>query len=305
MNKKYKPLLILAIFLAVMLASALYIRSHDLPVLNPAGKLASSERNLIIEATALMLVVVIPVYFFTFTIAWRYREDNKKALYEPDWDRNRALEMLWWAIPGVIITILAVITIKSSHDLDPFKPLASNNQPLKVQVIALQWRWLFIYPDQNIATVNAAEIPANRPVNFYITSDAPMNSFWIPQLAGQIYAMSGMSSQLHVIANKTGDYQGVSANLSGEGFADMNFLVRSTNDKSFGQWIKSVKKINTNLSVASYNQLAKPNLDNSIAFYGNVSPGIYDSVLHKYIRPAPSRQSIDYYVADSGVRSSE
>lgn len=294
-------LLILVIFLAVVLAAGVWIRTHDVAVLDPHGIVASRQRRLIIEATLLMLIVVVPVYILTFWIAWRYREDNKNARYEPDWDGNRGLEILWWAIPALIITILGVITYRSSHQLDPFKPLASNIKPLNIEVVALQWKWLFIYPDQNIASVNFVQFPLNRPVTFYITSDAPMNSFWIPQLGGQIYAMSGMSTQLHLMADTTGSFHGLSANISGRGFAGMEFTAKASSAADFSDWVTTSKKTGDTLNSSTYEQLARPTTNNPVSYYGYAQGGLYDQVLHKYNRPAPAAPSVDYHVASLGV----
>src|SRR5476649_775967 len=180
--------------------------THTIAVLSPKGQIADKERHLIILATLLMLIVVVPVYVMMFVIAWKYREGNTKARYTPDWDHSNGLEFLWWAIPMAIIAVLSVITFKSSHELDPFKALSSTKPPITIQVVALQWKWLFIYPNQNIASVNYFRMPANTPVDFEITADSPMNSFWIPQLGGQIYAMPGMSTELHLMADGVGKY---------------------------------------------------------------------------------------------------
>ena len=176
-----------------------------------------------IFAALLSLVVVIPVFAMTIYIVWRYRESNQKAKYSPDWDHNSKVETIWWLIPTLLIVVLSVVTWNSSHSLDPFKPIKSSVKPLRVQVIALQWKWLFIYPEQGVASTNILELPVDRPINFEVTADAPMNSFWIPQLGGQIYAMAGMSTQLHLMASEAGTYAGASANLSGKGFAKMKF----------------------------------------------------------------------------------
>jgi len=199
MSKKLKLVGFLLLSLGVVLLVAGYLHGHSIAVLNPQGFIANKERGLIVTITLLMLIVVIPVFALTFAIAWKYREGNTAARYSPEWDHNRWVEAVWWAVPLVLITVISMISWSSSHELDPFRPLRSANPPITIQVVALQWKWLFIYPDQNIATVNFVQFPANTPVDFQITSDAPMNSFWIPQLGGQIYAMAGMSTQLHLM----------------------------------------------------------------------------------------------------------
>jgi len=217
--KKYKPLLGVVLLLGIVLLFATLIRGHTVAVFDSKGLIADKQRRLIITTVLLSLIVVVPVYVMAFAIAIRYRDSNKTAKYTPDWDHSRILEFIWWAVPCAIILVLAIITWNSSHDLDPFKALKSDKKPLTIEVVALQWKWLFIYPEQGIASVNLVGLPVDTPINFEITSDAPMNSFWLPQLGGQVYAMSGMSSELHLMADEPGTYNGVSANISGEGFA--------------------------------------------------------------------------------------
>jgi cytochrome o ubiquinol oxidase subunit II len=296
MNKKNYVIILFFILAVVLAAAAFYISHHPVALLNPKGTIASRERSLMITATLLMLIVVVPVYFLTFFIAWRYREGNRKARYEPDWAGSRRLELTWWAVPTVIITILAVITWNSSHSLDPFRAIKSDKPPLKIQVIALQWKWLFIYPKQDVASVNFAQFPKNTPVEFDITADAPMNSFWIPQLGGQIYAMSGMSTKLHLVATETGSFPGASANISGRGFAGMKFIARASTDTEFQQWLKTLKAGHSSLSPANYNQLAQPSENNKIAYYSSTHPNLYDQVVMKFMTP-PSQQRGNYDLA--------
>lgn len=257
----------------------------SIPVLSPEGPIGSKERNLIILAVTLSLIVVIPVYAMLVGFAWRYREGNKKAKYSPKFDHSRLIEAIWWAVPLVIITILAIATWRSSQDLDPFKPLASNNKQLPIQVVALQWKWLFIYPQQNIASVNFVQFPKNTPIDFEITADAPMNSFWIPKLGGQIYAMSGMSTHLHLMADHVGLYRGSSANISGEGFASMNFIASSTDQEGFRRWVETTRSQPNKLDLASYNNLAKPSKADRAAFFSSVDAGLYDHIVVKFDSP--------------------
>ena len=271
------------LFLGVVLSVANYLHTHSIAVLNPQGFIANKERGLIVTITLLMLVVVIPVFALTFAIAWKYRESNTAAPYTPEWDHNRWVEAVWWAVPLVLIAIISLISWRSSHELDPFMPLRSNNPPITIQVVALQWKWLFIYPEQNIATVNFVQFPENTPVNFQITADAPMNSFWIPQLGGQIYAMAGMSTQLHLMADKAGSYRGSSANLSGQGFADMKFIAKSSTGGDFDSWIRSVKHSQNNLTLEGYNKLAQPSQNNPVVTYSSKPSTLYDTILTKYM----------------------
>lgn len=176
-------------------------------ILDPKGQIAAEQKSLILTATALMLLVVIPVIVMTLVFAWKYRAGNKEAAYEPKWSHSTKIEVVVWLIPCIIIAFLATLTWKSTHKLDPYRPLESDKKAIQVQVVALNWKWLFIYPEQQIASVNELVFPADTPVSFKITSDAAMNSFFIPQLGGQIYAMAGMQTQLHLIANEPGTYK--------------------------------------------------------------------------------------------------
>jgi cytochrome o ubiquinol oxidase subunit 2 len=293
MNKKNQILALFLIFGAILAAAIIYVVVKPPALLNPKGVIAARERSLMLTATLLMLVVVIPVYALTFFIVWRYHEGNPKARYEPDWDGNRRLEFTWWAVPGLIITILAVITWHSSRSLDPFKKLNAAEPPLKVQVIALQWKWLFIYPKEDIATINFVQFPENRPVEFNITSDAPMNSFWIPQLGGQIYAMSGMSTKLYLKASGSGRYQGSSANISGAGFASMNFIAKSFSQGDFDNWVQTVKKSHYQLGQSAYDELSRPSQNQAVSYYASAEPDLYNKVVTKYMSPGHTRGNYD------------
>jgi cytochrome o ubiquinol oxidase subunit 2 len=299
-RKKTRLRALVALIIVALFVIGLYLSKTDLAVLNPQGAIAQKEYNLIVFGTVLSLAIIVPVFVMTFLIVRKYRVDSEgnytkkkgRRQYTPDWDHDRKLETIWWGVPLVLIIILAGVTWQSSHELDPSKPISESISavaPIKVQVVALQWKWLFIYPEQGVASVNYLQFPANTPVDFQITADAPMNSFWIPKLGGQIYAMSGMSTQLHLIANKTGEYRGVSANLSGDGFAGMDFLVRSVPNNEFANWVQTIKNSAPSLDQVSYEQLAKPSKENQPAFYnfGNdpSSTSIYDTVVEKYMMP--------------------
>lgn len=268
-----------------------YARRHNVAVLNTQGTVGNAERRMIVFAALLSLVIVLPVFALTFGIAWRYRAGNKKATYRPDMDRNRWFETAWWVIPSVLITILSVVAWRGSHQLDPYRPLNSSAKPLTIQVIALDWKWLFIYPDQHIATVNMVQFPAGTPVTFDITSDAPMNAFWIPQLGGQIYAMSGMSSQLHLMADHAGDYRGSSSNISGKGFAGMTFTARASSMSGFNAWVHTVQQSPQRLDQAAYSALARPSENNPPAYYTLQAKDLYNQVMMKYMMPMGSSSS--------------
>ncbi len=284
-NKRAPIVLVVSIllFIAIVLVAVWFLAGKNIAVFNSAGTIADQQRELIIFASLLSLVVVLPVFGLTFYVAWKYRASNKKARYEPNWDHNTKLESLWWGIPLALIVVLSVITWVSSYRLDPFRPIASNEKPLEVQVVALQWKWLFIYPEQNMATVNFVQFPEDRPVNFTITSDAPMNSFWIPQLGGQMYAMSGMSTQLYLMADQPGEYRGSSANISGEGFADMVFTAKSSTQADFDAWVDQVKSSPDKLDMRAYQTLALPSTTEPSTAYATVDSGLYDDIVKQFM----------------------
>jgi cytochrome o ubiquinol oxidase subunit 2 len=282
-NKKLKIGFIAFLLLWFLGIMVWYLHTKNFAVLNPAGTIAAKERHLMGITLALGMMVLIPVFIMTFFIAYKYREDNQQAKYSPELTGNLGAELIWWAIPIAIIGVLSVITWNSSHALDPHQPLTASGNPLNIQVIAMDWKWLFIYPQQGIASVNYFQFPVNTPVTFSITSDAPMNSFWIPQLGGQIYAMPGMSTPLHLIATKAGNYDGSSANISGAGFAGMRFTAAASSSTQFADWVQTAKRDTRPLNMSTYNQLAKASQNNPVALYSSVDNSLYDRVLVKYM----------------------
>ena len=274
-------------FIAVAIIGLLVFvtQGRDMPLLNTQGTIAHQQRDLLLITFGLGMLVVIPVLWLLFAIAWKYRATNTKAKYEPDMEGNFKLEALWWGIPFAIILVLAVITYITSHSLDPYKKLESSKEAIEVQVIAMEWKWLFIYPQKNVATLNYLNIPEDTPVNFTITSDAPMNSFWVPSLGGQVYAMSGMSTKLHLMADSVGTYNGSSANISGDGFADMRFKVNSLSETDFSRWL--IKSANSKdlLTKASYDKLAEPSKGGGEITYMLIENDLYNKVIMKYMAP--------------------
>lgn len=291
MSKK-RAFLGLGVFvLAFLTAAGIYLSKTDIPVLQPQGEVGQKELHLIIFACLLAIIVVVPTFALAIYIAFKYREGNhtnsrKKVAYSPDFDHSRLFEGLWWGIPIVIIGILSVVAWQSAHSLDPYKALASSQKPLTIQVVALDWKWLFIYPEQGIASVNLAEIPTGTPVNFHVTSDTIMNSFWVPGLGGQIYAMPGMDTQLHELTNKTGDYFGSPANIAGKGFSRMNFTVRAASDSQFNAWVNSAKSAPQNLTDTTYKALTKPSDNVPVNYYASVKDGLYNDIIMKYMAPS-------------------
>ena len=252
-------------------------------LLDPKGDIGMQERTLILTALALMLVVVIPVIVMTLLFAYRFRSTNKKAVYKPKWAHSTAIEVVVWTVPCIIIAILGVITWRTSHSLDPYKPLESQAKPITVEVVSLDWKWLFIYPDYGVASVNQMAMPVGVPVNFHITSDSVMNSFFIPQLGSQVYSMAGMETRLHLIADHPGTYRGLSANYSGEGFSDMRFDAIASTQDGFDNWIKQAKASQRALDATSYAELAKRSTKLPVAYYSSVAPDMFGSIVNKYM----------------------
>lgn len=257
----------------------------NVAIFNPKGWVAAEQKELIIVSVLLMLIAVVPVFVLLFSYAWKYRASNKKTKYTPNWDHDTKLQIFWWGFLSSIIFVLAIIAWKSSHALDPRKPLESNVQPITIQVVALQWKWLFIYPEQKIATVNLVQFPEDTPINFEITADAPMNSFWIPQLGGQMYAMNGMKTKLHLIADEIGDYRGSSNNISGEGFAGMTFVARASSKKDFDAWVEAIRFYGNNLDFIGYEQLAKPSKNNPQVLYTLAESDLFNRIIMKFMSP--------------------
>ncbi|HEF4758675.1 TPA: ubiquinol oxidase subunit II [Pseudomonas putida] len=271
------------------LIGTLLLSGCNMTLLNPKGQVGLDERNLIITATLLMLLVVIPVIVMTFLFAWKYRASNTSATYTPKWNHSTKIEIAVWAVPIMIIIALGYVTYKSTHALDPYKPLESDVKPVTIEVVALDWKWLFIYPEQGIATVNKIVFPAHTPINFRITSDAVMNSFFIPALGGQIYAMAGMQTKLHLIANENAEMDGISANYSGAGFTGMKFKAISTTQEEFDAWVSEVKKAPKKLEQAEYAALAKQSQNNPVELYSSVTPNLFQIIVDKYegMKPGP------------------
>ncbi|WP_460117874.1 ubiquinol oxidase subunit II [Pseudomonas sp. S2_C03] len=273
----------------VPLLGTLLLGGCNMTLLNPTGQVGLEQRNLIITATLLMLLVVIPVIVMTFLFAWKYRASNTNATYTPKWNHSTKIEIAVWTVPILIIIALGYITYKSTHELDPYRPLDSDVKPVTIEVVALDWKWLFIYPEQGIATVNKIVFPAHTPINFKVTSDAVMNSFFIPGLGGQIYAMAGMQTKLHLIADRNAEMEGISANYSGAGFTGMKFKATATTQEEFDAWVSEVKKAPKKLEQAEYAALAKQSQNNPVELYSSVTPNLFQIIVDKYegMKPGP------------------
>ncbi|HSW96374.1 MAG TPA: COX aromatic rich motif-containing protein [Candidatus Saccharimonadales bacterium] len=289
-----KLIILLLIAFDIVLFLWILLHGHALSVLDPKGLIALKERNLILIAVSLGFLIIVPVLIILFSIAWKYREGNTKTKYAPDAVNTRWDQSILWVIPIIVMCILAVITWKTTHELDPYKPIVANAKPLTIQVIALRWKWLFIYPDQHIATVNYIRFPIHTPVNIELTADdAPMNSFWIPGLVGQMYAMTGMKTQLHFLSDTPGKFTGSAAEISGQGFAGMRFVAEATSEIEFNTWVQSVQQSSKPLDTKTYSQLLIPSENSLISMYAPVEKDLYNTIIMKYMEPAEKKKSMD------------
>ena len=266
----------------------------DSNVLNPSGDVAMQQRDLLLDATGLMLVIIIPVMVLIVWFAWRYRETNTKARYAPEWEHSIHLELAIWSAPLLIVICLGALTWVGTHLLDPYREIGriSADQPLpvgarrlKVEVVALDWKWLFIYPQYGVATVNEMAAPLNTPIDFELTASSVMNSFYVPALAGQIYAMPGMETQLHAVINTAGTFTGFSANYSGAGFSGMHFAFKGLSNADFDSWVAGVKAAGGSLDPATYLQLERPSENEPVHRYAAVPVGLYDAILNMCVDP--------------------
>ncbi|MEM7194022.1 MAG: ubiquinol oxidase subunit II [Pseudomonadota bacterium] len=284
----------------------------DLVVMNPSGDVARQQASLIWIATGLMLIVVIPVFILVGLFAWKYRASNKGADYDPNWHHSTTVEIVMWTIPLIIIMILSGITFVATHRLDPYTPLSrispdqpvpSERDPLVIEVVAMKWKWLFFYPEQGVATVNELAAPVDREIQFKITSDALMNSFFIPALAGQIYAMSGMETQLHAVINEPGVYDGFSSNYSGHGFSHMKFKFLGFDDSGFDTWVNKVRTTGSRIDEPVYLALEEPSTDHPVVYYSAVSDKLYHNILNRCV--AGRGTCINEYMGHSKSKHAE
>ena len=277
-----------------LLATGLLLGACQRAVLDPAGDVARQQRDIIYISTGLMLLIIVPVIALTLLFAWRYRQANTDATYTPDWDHSTRLELLIWGAPLLIIIALGAMTWIGTHTLDPFRPLSrlapnkpvpADAKPLRVEVVALDWKWLFIYPELGVASLNEMAAPVDVPISFKITSSSVWNTFHVPALAGMIYAMPGMETQLQGVMNKEGEFTGLSAHYSGSGFSRMTFTFRSLGQQGFNEWVAQAKASGTPLDRAAYLKLDKPSEAESIRYFGSVENGLYDAALGLCAQP--------------------
>jgi cytochrome o ubiquinol oxidase subunit II len=257
-------------------------------ILDPKGPVAAAELQILLNSLGIMLAIVIPTILATLGVAWWFRSSNTHARYLPDFAYSGRLEMLVWSIPAMTVLLVGGVAWVGSHDLDPRKPITSTAKPVTVQVVSLDWKWLFIYPEQGIATVNQLTIPVGTPVRFELTSSSVMNSFFVPQLGGQIYTMAGMVTRLHLQADHPGTYPGLSANYSGSGFADMRFNVEAVPAENFAKWVDATRGAGPELDPQAYANLAKPSKAVAPFTYRAVARGLFNGILSAGMRPDAS-----------------
>lgn len=286
--------------LIATLSAPLILGGCDLVVMNPSGDVARQQADLILWSTFLMLLIIVPVMALTVLFAFKYRASNRDAEYEPDWDHSTRIELVIWSAPLLIIIALGALTWLATHKLDPYrpldriapgKPIAADEKPLEIQVVSLDWKWLFIYPEQGVATVNELVLPADRQVRFRMTSSTVMNTFYVPAMAGMVYTMPGMETKLHAVMNKVGTFEGISANYSGAGFSDMRFPTITTDQAGFDQWVQQAKGASARLDSARYLELEKPSEKVPAMRFGAVDAGLFDRVVQMCVQPGSACSS--------------
>jgi cytochrome o ubiquinol oxidase subunit 2 len=252
------------------------------PVLDPKGPITLLERDLLFDAFGLMLIVVIPVFLMAFIFVWFYRPVSKHDVYKPDWGYSVWMDSLVWLVPAALVLAIGTMVWESTHKLDPYKPIEAEQPPLEVQVVAQDWKWLFLYPEQGIAVVNELAFPSGRPLSLKITSDTVMNSFLIPALGGQIYAMAGMESRLHLLADEPGTFRGRNMQYSGTGFANQFFDAHAMSEQDFEAWVAKAGQASERLDAAAYEELAKPGQLHPVTYYASFEPDLFATIIARY-----------------------
>jgi cytochrome o ubiquinol oxidase subunit II len=262
-------------------------------VMDPQGPVGAAQKLILIDSTVIMLVIVVPVIVATFAFAWWFRASNDRAFYWPDWAFSGHLELIVWAIPALVITFLGGIAWFGSQALDPFRPLASQKRPIEVQVVSLDWKWLFLYPEDGVATVNQLVVPVGTPIHFRLTSSGVMNAFFVPQLGSMVYSMAGMVSQLHLQADRAGEYLGMSSQFSGEGFPTMTFKVKAVSDAEYAKWLADTLTSSAPpLDEAAYVELVKPSQSVAPKTFTPVERGLFDLIIDRTVHPPPAAVSL-------------
>jgi cytochrome o ubiquinol oxidase subunit 2 len=260
-------------------------------VLDPQGPIGAAEKTILIDSVAIMLAIVLPTILAIFAFAFWFRASNSKARYQPDWAYSGAIELVVWSVPALTVILLGGVAWIGAHDLDPAKAIAGAAKPQRIQAISLDWKWLFIYPDQKIASVNTLTVPAGVPLQFELTSASVMNAFFIPQFGSMIYTMNGMTSRLNLQADTPGMFRGLSAHFSGDGFSDMHFDVRVVPPEQFAKWAQDASGTEKALDAASYGEIARPSIGSAQATYRLADPDLFQSIATQKLPPSPGAQS--------------
>jgi cytochrome o ubiquinol oxidase subunit II len=288
--------------LSLLCAAGLLAGCSSIILFDPKGPIGDAERVVILVAIGLMLIVVIPVFVMSFLFSRKYRASNTKALYTPKWSYSAKIDLVIWLVPVAIVTGLGILAWTQTHRLNPYSPITPGTDPVKVEVVSLDWKWLFIYPDHRIATVNELVFPAKVPLSFSITSDTVMTSFFIPQLGSQIYAMAGMRTRLHLLADEPGVYLGQNQQFSGRGFSYMNFNAIALPRGQFEAWVQKTRQSSNKLDLARYEELEKPSVGHPVTYFSSVMPNLFDHILRKYMPMASNPYPMS---KDSGSGNAE
>jgi cytochrome o ubiquinol oxidase subunit 2 len=266
-------------------------------ILDPQGPIGTAEKAILIDSVAIMLAIVLPTIVAIFAFAFWFRESNTKANYLPHWAYSGRIELVVWSVPALTVILLGGVAWIGAHDLDPAKPIAGSQKPLRIQAVSLDWKWLFLYPEQNVATINTLTVPAGVPLQFELTSASVMNAFFIPQFGSMIYTMNGMTTRLNLLADTPGTFGGLSTNFSGDGFAGMHFDVNVVPPEQFSKWARDASKANKSLDAQNYEEIAKPTLGDVPATYRLADPGLFQLIATQKLPPSPG--------APSGVKGAD
>jgi cytochrome o ubiquinol oxidase subunit II len=284
---------------AILLFAAL--SGCDGGVLDPAGPVGANDRVILLNSLAIMLAIVVPTILCILGFAWWYRASNARATYAPHWAESGRLELIVWSIPALVVLFLGSIAWIGSHELDPAKPLSSNIKPLEVEVVALDWKWLFIYPDQNIASVNRLMMPVDTPVHYRLTSASVLNVFFVPQLGSQIYAMNGMTTELNLAADRPGTFLGIAAHFNGDGFSDMTFETQAVSAEDFSRWVAAAKAQGPPLDEAAYRALLPQSSNVAPYTYRTVTPGLFGEIASQRLPPGEGPRAAQRDVEPSNL----
>jgi cytochrome o ubiquinol oxidase subunit II len=277
---------LLAVILGII-GCVVVLASADALVIHPKGIIAKQILELIVINIFLMLSIIVPTYILLFAVVYKYCIKQENIIHDPEHKPGPLGELLMWVLPSIVVVVMAFITWNATHQLNPYKPIESDQKPITVQVVAIDWKWLFIYPEQGIATLNSLHIPERTPIHFKLAADhSPMNSFWIPQLSGQIYSMAGMTTQLFLMADGPGKYTGRAVEINGEGYADMTFNATSSTQKEFEDWVAKVKQSPIHLTKDVYNELLQPVVQKDVILYSEVEKDLFHQIVEKYMFPA-------------------